>query len=178
MLAPVWCNRVAVFGLGCVSHIFTSGAISQSAGLETKFAAEEIKAPSAVVQLCGCDSVVAGFDLRYFLFHAAMDWSAAQKACLMFVGFGETDEWAHPGRYDHYPRPLVTWTACSAALETANPWAVSRQDDVHYYCRSRRRGSGPTDWKNHGEKIAGAEVLIAVIGSTHRRSVNGRRSNR
>ncbi len=36
--------------------------------------------------------------------HAMLDYMHVRKPRVMFIGYGETDEWAHSGRYDMYLR--------------------------------------------------------------------------
>ena len=99
-------NRVAVFGSWDVfPYIFN---IERShlpiwPVWESKFGSYEIAPPQFVTDLLR-DTTPVWEDLTYdsFLFHAAMDHLKRKQPRLAFVGFGETDEWAHAGRYDLY----------------------------------------------------------------------------
>ena len=39
-----------------------------------------------------------------FTFHAASEYFKRQRPRVLYIGLGETDEWAHAGRYDQYLR--------------------------------------------------------------------------
>ena len=53
-----------------------------------------------------------------FASQAAMAELKAKKPRLMFIGFGETDEWAHGGSYDHYLHSAQNVDRfCGAALD-------------------------------------------------------------
>jgi hypothetical protein len=77
-----------------------------------------------------------------------LDYVKSAKARVLFVGYGETDNWAHMGRYD-----LV--------LDSAH-----RMDGFTFIITcDHGRGSGLTEWKEHGAEQKGSEnVWIAVIG--------------
>jgi hypothetical protein len=72
-------------------------------GWESRFSPYEIRPPAFVIELMR-DTTATWEDLTYdsFLFHALVNYVRHQKPRLVFAGFGETDEWAHAGRYDLY----------------------------------------------------------------------------
>jgi phosphoglycerol transferase MdoB-like AlkP superfamily enzyme len=84
----------------------------------------------------------------------------------MFVGFGETDEWAHAGRYDLYltaARHMDDFVR--RFWELAQSLPQYRDKTTFIITADHGRGSGPVDWKSHGEKIASSEGdWIAVMG--------------
>jgi hypothetical protein len=96
---------------------------------------------------------------------AALDYLAVKKPRVVFIGYGETDEWAHAGRYDLYLRSAHQVDAYLAQL-----WATV-QADPQYRDRTtlivttdHGRGYGPA-WRNHGEDVVGAEnIWMAVLG--------------
>lgn len=84
----------------------------------------------------------------------------------LYLGYGETDEWAHDGRYDHYLgaahrvdgfiRDL--WQAMQAMPEYAGKTTFIITTD-------HGRGSGLENWTDHGKDVEGAEnIWIAVLG--------------
>jgi hypothetical protein len=94
------------------------------------------------------------------------EYLAARKPRLLFVGYGETDEWAHGGRYD-----LVLESARQMDSFVADLWATMqsmpqyRDKTTFIITADHGRGTGDREWKNHGEKVDGAEnIWIAVIG--------------
>jgi len=132
-----------------------------------RFENPEIQVPEAVTALLRdttqiWESVI--FDS--FLFHAALDHVKRKQPRLLFLGFGETDEWAHAGRYDHYLTAAHQVDAFIRRLwETVQAMPQYRDKTTFIITTDHGRGAGPSAWKDHGEKIAGAEgIWIAVIG--------------
>lgn len=83
----------------------------------------------------------------------------------LFIGYGETDEWAHAGRYDMYLRAAQQvdrylaelWTRVQADPRTRGKTTLLLSTD-------HGRGWG-REWTDHGEKVAGAEFIwSAAIG--------------
>jgi len=107
-------------------------------------------------------------DLTYdsFLYHAAVDYVNRKHPRLVFLGFGETDEWAHAGRYDLY------LTAAHHVDEFVRHLWNLTQSMSQYRGRTtfiltadHGRGTGPKGWKDHGEKVDGSEGdWLAVLG--------------
>jgi hypothetical protein len=94
------------------------------------------------------------------------EYLAARKPRLLFVGYGETDEWAHSGRYD-----LLLESARQMDGFVADLWATMqsmpqyRGKTTFIITTDHGRGSGDREWKNHGEKVEGAQdIWIAVLG--------------
>jgi hypothetical protein len=129
--------------------------------------AREIRVPELVNKLAA-NTPKLGSDIIYdsFAISAAMDYIQRDKPRLCFIGFGETDEFAHHMRYDLY-------------LEAANRvdqfvrdlWNYAQATDEYrgkttiIVTADHGRGSGVVDWKGHGEKIPeSAGDWMAVIG--------------
>ncbi|MGB8326472.1 MAG: hypothetical protein WCE48_02710, partial [Steroidobacteraceae bacterium] len=101
-----------------------------------------------------------------FLNVTVLDYLQHQRPKVMFVGYGDTDNWAHSGRYD-----LVLETAHSFDSYVESLW--KRMQSLPEY-RNRTtfiittdhgRGHGPVDWREHGVNQQGSEnIWIAVIG--------------
>ena len=85
---------------------------------------------------------------------------------VLFIGYGETDEWAHAGRYDR-----MLNSALQVDRYLAELWAAF-QSNPEYRGRTTMivttdhgRGRTTRDWTNHGKNVDGAEEMwIAVIG--------------
>jgi hypothetical protein len=97
---------------------------------------------------------------------ALMDYVRKGRARVLFVGYGETDNWAHQGRYD-----LVLDSAhrtdyfIHQLWDTMQAMPQYRGTTTFIITTDHGRGSGPTEWKEHGVKEKGSEnVWIAVIG--------------
>ena len=97
---------------------------------------------------------------------AAREHLIRHKPRVLFIGLGETDEWAHGRRYDLYlnsahaaDRYLADlWQHIQTVPEYAGKTALLVTTD-------HGRGGTTSDWTSHGEKIDGAEnVWMALIG--------------
>jgi hypothetical protein len=84
---------------------------------------------------------------------------------VLFVGYGETDEWAHSGRYDLYLRSAQQVDRYLAELWTMFQRNPTTRDKVTMLVTTDHgRGHG-AEWTDHGEKVEGAQYIwSAVIG--------------
>lgn len=101
-----------------------------------------------------------------FLQVALLDYVKAGHPRVLFVGYGETDNWAHQGRYDlvldsaqrfdHFVKQL--WDTMQAMPQYHGTTTFIITTD-------HGRGSGLTEWKEHGVEEKGSEnIWIAVLG--------------
>ena len=67
--------------------------------------------------------------------------SRSQQPRVLFVGYGETDNWAHAGRYDLVLHSAHLFDQFVGELweHAAAPACLSRPDDLHHHHRSRPR---------------------------------------
>jgi Metalloenzyme superfamily len=95
-----------------------------------------------------------------------LDGIGRDKPRVLFVGYGETDNWGHAGRYDlllhsahmfdHFVEQL--WNTMQAMPEY-------RGSTTFILTADHGRGSGLTEWKEHGVEQKGSEnIWIAVLG--------------
>ncbi len=97
----------------------------------------------------------------------ALERVRADRPRVLFVGFGETDEWAHEGRYDRYLRSARQTDAFIGDLWRAMQ-AVPQYRGKTTFIVTADHGRGATldDWRNHGRDVVGAErIWIAVFGA-------------
>ena len=107
-------------------------------------------------------------NVRYdaFTFEGARGYLAERRPRVLYVAFGETDDWAHDGRYDlyldaawrtdDYLRRL--WEEIESQPAYAGKTSLVLTTD-------HGRGSGLEDWRSHGNEVPGADrIWIAVIG--------------
>jgi Type I phosphodiesterase / nucleotide pyrophosphatase len=94
------------------------------------------------------------------------DYVKANHPALMFVGYGETDNWAHSGRYD-----LVLESARGYDQFVQELWNLVQsipeyKDQTTFILTADHgRGSGPKEWREHGNKQKGSQnIWLAVIG--------------
>jgi len=95
-----------------------------------------------------------------------LDYVKSAKPKVLFVGYGETDNWAHQGRYD-----LVLDSAhrvdgfVKELWETMQAIPEYRGTTTFIITCDHGRGSGLSEWKEHGVEEKGSEnVWIAVMG--------------
>jgi hypothetical protein len=89
-----------------------------------------------------------------------------KKPRVFYISFGETDDWAHEGRYDHY---LATahqtdiqierlWTLLQSMPEYAGKTSLVMTTD-------HGRGDTRVEWKSHGKDIPGSHLIwMTVLG--------------
>ena len=101
-----------------------------------------------------------------FLQIQLLDYVAATKPRLLFVGYGEADNWAHAGRYDLVLESLhqmdrfieQLWKRMQEMPEYLGTTTFLITDD-------HGRGHGPVEWKEHGVEEKGSEnIWLAVMG--------------
>ncbi len=102
------------------------------------------------------------------IMHAALESLKTARPRVLYVMLGETDEWAHEGRYDLYLDAAVRsdrfiqrlWDTLQSLPEYANQTSLVLTTD-------HGRGATREDWTDHGRKVPAAEATwIAVMGPT------------
>ncbi len=85
---------------------------------------------------------------------------------VLFVGFGETDNWAHAGRYDLVLHAAHVFDQFVAELwNTLQQLPAYRDQTTFIITTDHGRGSGLVEWKEHGIEEKGSEnIWIAVLG--------------
>jgi hypothetical protein len=104
------------------------------------------------------------FDL--FTMEAARSALERRKPRVLYVGLGETDEWAHGRRYDLYLDAAHQSDRFLAELwERLQSEPQYRGKTSLLVTTDHGRGGTRIDWTDHGAKIIGAEfVWMAVLG--------------
>jgi len=101
-----------------------------------------------------------------FLQAVVTEYLATTQPRALYLGYGETDEWAHEGRYDQYLAAAHhvdgfirdLWERMQSMPEFAGRTTFIITTD-------HGRGSGLKEWRNHGAKVEGAEdIWVAVMG--------------
>lgn len=95
-----------------------------------------------------------------------LDYVKTSHPRVLFVGYGETDNWAHQGRYD-----LVLESAhgfdhfVQQLWETMQKMPEYRDQTTFILTTDHGRGSGLSEWKEHGVDEKGSEnIWIAIMG--------------
>ena len=101
-----------------------------------------------------------------FLQAAVLDEVRHNRPRVLFVGYGETDEWAHLGRYDLLLRSAHDMDRFVAELwNTMQAMPEYRDQTTFLITADHGRGQGLEDWKEHGNDTPGsAEIWIAALG--------------
>ncbi len=97
-----------------------------------------------------------------FAFHAALDYLRRHQPRVLYLQFGETDEWAHQGNYKLYLRAAQLEDRMTRMLwECAQSIAPGRVSLV--LTTDHGRGTGEK-WINHGDVEGAENIWIAVAG--------------
>lgn len=167
---PGFFKQVAAFGTWDVfADIFNRrlSPMTLRAGWEPPFPGSTDPARVLLDSLYATTTRVwAGMPYDAFLQSVVMEYLRTERPRALYLGFGETDEWAHSRRYDQY---LATahhvdgfirdlWQTMQGMPEYAGRTTFIVTTD-------HGRGSGLEDWTDHGKDVEGAEnIWIAVMG--------------
>jgi hypothetical protein len=101
-----------------------------------------------------------------FLQIPLLDYVRRGEASVLFVGYGETDNWAHAGRYDLVLDSAQRFDQFVGQLwQTMQAMPKYRGKTTFIITTDHGRGNAPIEWKEHGVEEKGSEnVWIAVIG--------------
>lgn len=106
--------------------------------------------------------------LDAFTHHYALEYMKKHRPKVVYIAYGETDDFAHDGDYDAYLHSAHTTDGMIREL-----WAFTQQDKfykdntVFLLTTDHGRGTKPLDtWKSHGIKIPDAgEVWFMAFGA-------------
>jgi hypothetical protein len=168
---PAFRNKVAVYATWDVfPYIFNleRSHLPIWPGWEKKFDRETIHVTPALNELVA-DTPAPwddGVTWDSFLYQAALEGVQREQPRVVFIGFGETDDWAHLRRYDRYLESARHVDAFVQRLWTAlQTMRQYRGSTTFILTADHGRGSGLDNWTDHGPKITGAEGdWMAVIG--------------
>jgi hypothetical protein len=103
--------------------------------------------------------------LDVFTHYGAMEYMQQHKPRVMFIGYGETDEWAHAGKYYDYlnaAHQVDQWLSDIWAYIQSDPFYKDQTALV--ITTDHGRGTG-NEWTSHGAKISGSDqIWFAVMG--------------
>jgi len=108
-----------------------------------------------------------GVRLDGFTHHYAMEYVRQNKPKVVYISYGETDDFAHDGKYGAYLR------SAHQTDKFIQAWWDYFQQDAHYRGKTtilvttdHGRGTVPLDtWRSHGTEVAGAgQIWIAALG--------------
>lgn len=99
-------------------------------------------------------------------FYTAMEYLKTKQPRVLFIGLGETDDWAHAKRYDLYLDAAHRVDQYLGMLwESVQSMPQYKDKTTLIVATDHGRGPTKSDWSSHGEKVQGAEnVWLLVIG--------------
>lgn len=102
----------------------------------------------------------------------AIEELKTNKPRVLFVSLGETDDWAHAGKYDKYLLSTQQNDYFIRQLwETAQSLSSHKDKTAFVITSDHGRGDGREGWKNHGDKLPGSErTWVAAFGAGVTRS--------
>jgi hypothetical protein len=102
-----------------------------------------------------------------FTHYFALEYLKKKQPRVLYVAYGETDDFAHDGRYDHY---LKSAQRTDQFIKDLWTWVQSqknyRDKTTFIITTDHGRGTQPVaTWRSHGDKIADAgQIWVAIIG--------------
>ncbi|MEZ4702111.1 MAG: alkaline phosphatase family protein [Rhodothermales bacterium] len=105
--------------------------------------------------------------LDAFTHHYALEYLQRERPRLLYIAYGETDDFAHDGAYDHYLHAAHRTDAFIRELYT---WVQSdpgyRDKTTFIITTDHGRGTVPIGaWRSHGDDVRGAEqIWLAIFG--------------
>jgi dienelactone hydrolase len=138
-----------------------------NAGFEPVTTAGEGRDMALLNQLLADTTPVAdGVRHDSFTYVASLAHVQAARPRVLYISYGETDDWAHAGRYDHYLHAAQRFDRFTRQLwDEMQRLDQYRGKTTFVITTDHGRGRGLTGWKSHGEKVPESEnIWIGVLG--------------
>jgi dienelactone hydrolase len=168
---PGYRGRVAAF---CSWDVFpwiinrTRSGVLVNAGFEPVPAGATDPARRAMLNQLLADTTPYVDSVRHdsFTFAAALDHVRAARPRVLYISYGETDDWAHQGRYDNYLHAARRFDGYLRRLwDEMQAMEDYRGQTTFVITTDHGRGSGLKEWKSHGEKVPASDrIWMAVMG--------------
>ncbi len=106
--------------------------------------------------------VIADTFVASAAFHAVND----HRVKALYVGYGETDDWAHEGNYERYLKAAHEFDRfCGDLWRLVQSLPEYRDTTSFVIATDHGRGPSPIAWKSHGATLADSAYLwLAVLG--------------
>lgn len=108
-----------------------------------------------------------GVRLDAFTHHFAMEYVKKHSPRLVYIAYGETDDFAHDGEYDHYLKSArQTDQFIKEVWEYIQSTPQYKDKTTLIITTDHGRGTDPIDtWRSHGTDISNAgQIWMAAIG--------------
>ncbi len=166
---PAFKGKVAAFGAWDVISAIANGergGFQANAGHDPFTMKKMTPELKTINRLKAETKVWEGEAFDSFPFFTAMEYMKATKPRVLFVSLGETDEWAHDGKYDLYLRAAHRVDDYLKILwETVQSTPGYKDHTTLIFSPDHGRGEAPTDWKGHGQKIPDSKYIwMAFLG--------------
>ncbi|MEJ5366771.1 MAG: alkaline phosphatase family protein [Bryobacteraceae bacterium] len=166
---PGFEGRVAAFGAW---ELFPWILNAPRSGILVNAGYEPLQLPGSSLQLQLINTLKAeteywdGEAFDSFTFHTALEHLRLQKPRVLALLLGETDEWAHAGRYDLYLKSARRFDQYARQLwETLQSLPEYRGSTTLILATDHGRGAGRKDWRSHGRRIRESQyVWMAFLG--------------
>ena len=181
---PDFRGKVAAFGSWDVFPYILNrerSGLLVNAGWEP-IRADDLTESEELLNLLGRETphVWEGVRFDSFTTQAAIEHLKKRRPRVLYIGLGETDEYAHEGRYDHYLDAAHRFDAALRRLWDAVQSSPQYRDKTSLVVTTDHgRGDAPEGWKHHGATTKGSEMIwVAAIGpdtpTTGAPSIRGR----
>lgn len=165
---PGFKGRVAAFGCWDVFPFILN---RERAGFHVRAGWEIVDEPNPAREsllrvLRATPRVWEGVTYDAFMFDAALDHIRKHRPRVVYLAFGETDDWAHDGRYDLYLKAAQGFDRMVGEL-----WSFCQSHPAYrgktsfLITTDHGRGIDGTSWKSHGKDLAeSAYIWFAALG--------------
>jgi hypothetical protein len=166
---PAYHGKVAAFGAWEVIASIVNGergGFVTNAGYAPFTAAPITPAIEQLNRLKADTRIWEDEPLDAFAFHTAMEYVKLHKPRVLYLSLGETDDWAHEGKYDLYLQAAHRVDEYVKELwETVQSMEEYRGKTTLVLSIDHGRGLAPVAWKSHGEKIPDSKYIwMAFLG--------------
>lgn len=153
---PAYAGRIAAFGAW---DLFPFILNTSRSGLFVNAGYDPLKVPPVTPRIALLNrlkketGIWGGEPLDAPAFLTALEHFKLHKPRILFVSLGDTDEWAHSGKYDLYLEAAHRFDAYVKELWTAaQSMPEYRGTTSLILAVDHGRGPAPDDWKSHGQK--------------------------
>jgi hypothetical protein len=167
---PEFRGKVAIFGTwDTFRDIFNQprSGLAMQTGWRTPYSGKLAPEQAQLSELYGHTTRLDEEDVwDSFLQIPLLDAVKRDHPRVLFVGYGEADNWAHSGRYDLVLESLHEADYFISQLwQTMQAIPVYRDKTTFIVTADHGRGSGLTEWRDHGKEQKGSEnIWIGVMG--------------